>query len=209
MKSCLVCDDHAMMREALAGAVRFGWPEAEVVQVGDFHAAAQAMATLRPDLCISDLVMPGGSPVEGIRSLRAAAPETPILVVTGDEREATLMAVLELGIAGFAPKTSKSDVVEAAIRLILAGGTYLPPHLAKIAVQTRGEEIRPALASRLTPRQHEVLQNIAMGNTTKEIARTLSLSPATVKAHTAAILLSLMAKNRVDAVHRAREMGLI
>ncbi len=123
MKSCLICDDHVMMREAISGAVQFGWPDAEIAQAGDYHSAWAAMAELTPDLCISDLVMPGAEPVEGIRRLCKAAPKTPVLIVTGNEDDATLLALFNLGIAGFAPKTSKSAVIEAAIRLILAGGT--------------------------------------------------------------------------------------
>src|SRR3954468_921346 len=108
MKSCLICDDHAMMREALAGAVAMGWPDAVVTQAADFPAAWAAAVTARPDLIISDLVMPGASPVEGVRRLSEAAPNTPILVVTGNEQDEVLLALFRLGIAGFAPKTSKS-----------------------------------------------------------------------------------------------------
>jgi two-component system, NarL family, nitrate/nitrite response regulator NarL len=209
VKSCLICDDHAMMREAIAGAVEFGWPDAEVAQAGDYHAAWDAMAALTPDLCISDLVMPGATPVEGIRRLRAAAPDTPILVVTGNDDDATLLALLDLGIAGFAPKTSKSAVIEAAIRLILAGERYLPPRLIDLAAGRSGSKIAPHPASRLTERQSDVLARIATGKSNKEIARDLDLSPATVKAHTAAIILALGAANRTDAVYKARALGLM
>src|SRR3954452_17549306 len=127
MKSCLICDDHAMMREALAGAVALGWPEAQVIQAADFPSAWAAAAAGRLDLILSDLVMPGASPVEGVRRLREAAPGAPILVVTGNEEDEVLLALFRLGIAGFAPKTSKSAIIEAAIRLVLAGGRSPPP----------------------------------------------------------------------------------
>ena len=208
MKSCLICDDHVMMREAISGAVQFGWPDAAVTQAGDYQAAWAAMAALTPDLCISDLVMPGAGPVEGIRRLRDAAPDTPVLVVTGNEDDATLLALFDLGIAGFAPKTSKSAVIEAAIRLILAGGRYLPPRLAELAAQ-RGEGAPLPPSARLTERQSDVLARIATGKSNKEIARDLALSPATVKAHTAAVILALGAANRTDAVYKARALGLI
>ena len=98
-----------MLREALAGAVAVNWPDAEIVQCGDFPSAWLAAAA-RPDLILSDLIMPGASPTEGIGRLRAIAPDSPILVVTGNDDDATLMALFELGVAGFAPKTSKSAV---------------------------------------------------------------------------------------------------
>ena len=101
MKSCLICDDHEMMREALSGTVAMGWPDAEVTQAADYPSA-WAAAARKPDLIISDLVMPGASPVDGVRRLAETAPETPILVVTGNEDDAVLMALLRMGVAGFA-----------------------------------------------------------------------------------------------------------
>lgn len=208
MKSCLICDDHVMMREAITGAVQFGWPEAEITQAGDYDTAQAAMAQLTPDLCISDLVMPGAGPIEGIRRLREAAPDTPLLVVTGNEDDTTLLALFDLGIAGFAPKTSKSAVIEAAIRLILAGGRYLPPRLVVLAGQQSDASLEGQNV-RLTERQTDVLARIATGKSNKEIARDLNLSPATVKAHIAAIILALGATNRTDATYKARALGLL
>lgn len=208
MKTCLIADDHAMMREALAGAVSLGWPDATVTQAEDFPAA-WAAAMLRPDLIISDLVMPGSAPVAGIARLRTLTPASPVLVITGNEDDDTLLALLDLGIAGFAPKTSKSAVIEAAIRLILAGGRFLPQRLAEIAARERGA---PALAVpnvRLTERQIDVLKLIASGQSNKEIARELDLSPATIKAHSAAAMAALGAGNRAEAVFRARALALI
>ena len=211
MKTCLICDDHAMMREALAGAVAIGWPEATVAQAADFPSA-WAAAAARPDLILSDLVMPGASPVEGVRRLREAAPNTPILVITGNEEDAVLLALFHLGIAGFAPKTSKSAIIEAAIRLVLAGGRYLPPRMAEIAAGQGGASPihgAPGSGPRLTERQTEVLKLIATGQSNKEIARDLDLSPATIKAHAAAAIAALGAVNRTEAVVKARSLGLI
>jgi len=211
MKSCLICDDHAMMREALAGAVAMGWPEAQVSQAADFPQAWRA-ADAAPDLIISDLAMPGAAPVEGVRRLRQAAPASPILVVTGNEEDAVLLALFDLGIAGFAPKTSKSAIIEAAIRLVLAGGRYLPPRIAELAAaRSDAGEARAAFASgpRLTARQTDVLKLIALGQSNKQIARDLDLSPATVKAHLAAATAALGAVNRTEAVVKARAIGLI
>ena len=211
MKACLICDDHAMMREALAGAVALGWPDAAVSQAADFPQAWTAAAASAPDLIISDLVMPGAGPVEGVRRLKAAAPGSPILVVTGNEEDEVLLALFELGIAGFAPKTSRSAIIEAAIRLVLAGGRYLPPRMVELAVERGGggKAGGGVAAPRLTERQTDVLARIALGRSNKEIARELDLSPATVKAHIAAGLAVLGAANRTEAVVRARELGLI
>ena len=209
MKTCLICDDHAMMREALAGAVAIGWPAATISQAADFPQA-WAAARSSPDLIISDLVMPGATPVEGVGRLRAAAPDTPILVVTGNEEDEVLLALFRLGIAGFAPKTSKSAIIEAAIRLVLAGGRYLPPRVVELAARQAGGTSPPLTATvRLTERQGDVLKLIATGESNKEIARHLDLSPATIKAHAAAAMAALGAVNRTEAVMKARAMGLI
>ena len=195
-----------MLREALTGAVAINWPDAEIVQAADF-ASAWVAAEAQPDLILSDLIMPGASPLEGVGRLRTIAPASPILVVTGNEDDATLLALFDLGVSGFAPKTSKSAVIEAAIRLILAGGRYLPPRFIDIAAR-RGSE-RPASSARLTARQVDVLKLISVGQSNKEIARDLDLSPATIKAHTAAAIAALGAGNRAEAVFKARELGLI
>lgn len=210
MDSCLICDDHAMMREALAGAVAIGWPQARISQAADFPSAWSAAAA-RPDLILSDLVMPGAGPVEGVRRLREAAPGVPILVITGNEEDEVLLALLGLGIAGFAPKTSKSAIIEAAIRLVLAGGRYLPPRLAELATgpSAGATTSTPPPGVRLTERQTDVLKLIATGESNKQIARELDLSPATIKAHAAAAMAALGAVNRTEAVVKAREMGLI
>jgi DNA-binding NarL/FixJ family response regulator len=211
MKTCLICDDHVMMREALAGAVAIGWPLAAVTQAADFPAAWSAAAA-GPDLIISDLVMPGASPVEGVRRLRDAAPGSPILVVTGNEEDEVLLALFDLGIAGFAPKTSRSAVIDAAIRLVLAGGRYLPPRIVEIAAGRAALGAAPgatASGPRLTERQTDVLKLTALGQSNKEIARELDLSPATVKAHIAAAIATLGAANRTEAVVKARALRLI
>lgn len=210
MRSCLICDDHAMMREALAGVIAVAWPDVEIGHAADFPSAWTAATAVRPSLIMCDLIMPGAGPVEGVRGLTKAAPETPILVVTGNEDDALLLALLQLGVAGFAPKISRGSVIEAAVRLILAGGRYLPPRVAElVADRRRPASPRAEFAARLTERQTDVLRMIAAGQSNKTIARALDLSPATIKTHAAAALAALGAANRTEAVLRAREMGLI
>ena len=104
MKACLIADDHVLMREALAGTVRLGWPDAAITEVGDFPAAWAAAASC--EVAVVDLMMPGADPLAGIAPPAGAAPDTAILVVTGTDDDRLLLALLDLGIAGFAPKTS-------------------------------------------------------------------------------------------------------
>ena len=210
MRTCLICDDHALLRETLAGSIAMGWPDAAVTEAEDFPTA-WAAAAAHPDLIISDLVMPGATPLEGIARLRETAPGSPVLVVTGNEDDATLLALLRLGVAGFAPKTSRSVVIDAAIRLVLAGGRYLPPRVMELALHEDASAagMAPGFTARLTERQTDILRLIAAGQSNKEIARELDLSPGTIKAHAAAAMAALGATNRTEAVVRARELGLI
>ena len=215
MQSCLIADDHALVREAIAGTIRMGWPGVAIIEAGDF-ASARDRAAGGPDIIICDLVMPGAAPVAGVASIMAAAPGTPVLVVTGTHDDALLVDLLDMGVAGFAPKTSSGAIIEAAIRLILAGGRYLPPRVADIAAARIGDGTAPgpgqrgiAVAERLTERQLDVLRLVARGQSNKEIGRSLSLAPSTVKTHLAHILSVLGAANRTDASVRARELDLV
>ncbi len=205
------------MREALSGVVEYGWPDATLTLANDYPGAWAAAET-QPDLCISDLVMPGAVPLEGIARLRRIAPEMPILVVTGNEEDAVLLGLYQLGIAGFVPKTSRSAVIEAAIRVVLAGEHYMPARVLQLAIAAGAGNVGradPAIGTaakdpvRLSPRQHDVLALVATGQSTKEIARNLNLSPSTVKAHTAAAIAVLGAANRAEAVAKALRLGMI
>lgn len=199
-----------MMREAMAGLIEVAWPDAVTARATDFPSAWEAINS-NPDICICDLIMPGASPLEGIRGLRERAPDTPILVVTGSEEDELLLALFELGISGFVPKTARSTVIEAAITLILAGERYIPARVLDL-VSRSGDQERPtpvSAFSTLSQRHIEVLRFIAEGQSNKEIARSLSLSPSTVKAHIAAAMAILGAANRTEAVMIARQFGAI
>jgi len=210
MKLCLVCDDHALMRAALAGAVALAWPGAEVRTAKDFPEAWSS-AGAGPDLILCDLGMPGADPLTCIGRLLEAASGCPILVVTGNEDDAVLLPLFDMGVAGFVPKSAGAEVMEAAMRIVVSGSRYLPPRLLDLVSASR-RDARPnghADLARLTARQIEVLRLLARGEANKEIARALDLSPATVKTHVAAVLTALKAVNRTEAASRARELGLI
>lgn len=203
-----------MMLQALQGSVQLSWPDAEVAVASDFPAAWSSAAT-RPDLILCDLGMPGAAPAEGIRRLREAAPESSILVVTGVEDDQILLDMFALGVAGFIPKVSSPTILELAMRLILAGGHYLPERMIQLTAklpETSGAPPRFAAGanfSKLTVRQIEVLRMIATGKSNKEIARALCLSPATVKVHVAAVIAALGSANRTEAAFAARNLGVI
>jgi two-component system, NarL family, nitrate/nitrite response regulator NarL len=201
-----------MIREALVSYVQLAFPEATISEAHDFPSAWQA-ATSAPEIILCDLDMPGAKPGEGIARLREAAPEAKVLVVTGVEDDALLVSLFDLGIGGFLPKKSSGRIIEAAIRLLLAGGHYIPDRVIEMAARRDGG-VTGAFAdtknsARLTNRQISVLQQMAKGMSDKEIARQLGISPATVKAHAMAAYAELGAANRAEAVARALALGAI
>ena len=188
-----------MLRDALAGAVRLAHPGVVVTEAEDFPAAWIAAAS-RPDLILCDLVMPGAEPEAGVRGVQNAAPDTPILIITGNDDDALLLRLLTMGVAGFLPKSSRGRIIESAINLILSGGRYLPPRLAElmgVQGQTSAVSAIDPTPVHLSPRQTEILQALAVGQTNKEIARRLDLSPATVKAHVAKLMRKVGVQNRI------------
>lgn len=211
MQTCLICDDHAIMREALIGTVELGWPATRITHAADYHGAWEQIAA-KPDLCITDLAMPGAPPIAGIARMREISGDTAIIVVTGSEDDALLVELFALGIRGFIPKTSKSSVVIAAVQIVLAGERYVPPRILGKAGASSGSQtgsVTNVPGPSLTDRQLAVLRLIGEGQSNKEIARTLAISPATVKAHAAAVIAILGAANRTDAAMKAREGGVI
>lgn len=215
MQSCLICDDHPMIREALSSSIRMNWPNADISEAADFTEAWELAERLRPDLILCDLVTPGAAAIDGVARMLEAAPDSPLLVITATDDDATMLALFELGISGFLSKKSPGKLIEAAINLVLSGGKYVPGRVLELARQ------RPYIASRpvapaaegdpdsLTERQVMVLSHIALGQTDKEIARNLAISPATVKAHLIAVFSALGASSRAEAVAKAIGMGAL
>lgn len=208
----LIADDHEMvriaMRYALAGlADGIEWRDA-----GDV-AQAQSILARDPsiDLALVDLNMPGSVGIGWIRELRRAHPTLPLLVMSASEDPAVVRALIELGVAGFIPKSDSSAVILQAVRLVLAGGTYAPLRLlardaAPVAANATAAHPGTAVptVSGLTARQQEVLALLARGLPNKLIARELGLSESTVKVHLLAIYRVLSVRNRTEAVVAAQ-----
>jgi len=217
----LICDDHPIVASAIGMTLESAF--AAQVQIVNTCAAAleQARAAGPFDLLMLDLHIPGEDPVGNLRAARVACPETPIVVFSGSEDPAHLRLALELDLNGFMPKSSRPEVLEAALRLVMAGGRYLPDAVRSLALAgTVGEtsassdpapapEAALSSGSELTERQREVLRLLASGAANKQIARALGISPYTVKAHVAQVLMVLGATNRTQAVDLARRQGLL
>jgi DNA-binding NarL/FixJ family response regulator len=201
----LIADDHPLVRDALARTVQQLCADVQVRQAGDLDGLLRLAAQGDADLALVDLNMPGMDGIVGLRRLRDAAPTLPIVVASGQEDPMTIRAVLAAGAVGFIPKSERSEVLLGALRLVQAGGTYVPSRLLDSTARPPPTDLHSA---ELTPRQLDVLRCLLRGEPNKLIARELGLTEGTVKIHIAAILRALHARNRTEAVVRARALGI-
>ena len=206
----LVADDHALFRDGLRYVLARLADSVEILEAKD-GGEALALAAAQPDLdlVLLDLAMPGMDGFAGLRALRARIPSVPVVIVAASEESSDIRVALDGGAMGFIPKSSTSDVMLSALRLVLSGGVYLPPALLNRLSTGKGlaRKAAPTLdALGLTPRQHDVLRLLGQGKSNKEIAQTLALTEGTVKLHVSAILKTLDVDNRTQAVIAAARL---
>lgn len=200
----LIADDHPLVRDALARVLAGVDAELAVIEAGDGHELLARLDEQAFDLALVDLLMPGMDGVAGVRALRQRCPTLPLIVVSGQVEPGMVRAVLEAGATGFVPKTGAADTLLLACRVVRSGGVYVPPH-ALLALQGGSEPAARTVA--LTPRQRDVLALLMDGEPNKRIAQRLGLTEGTVKLHIAALLRALQARNRTEAVVRARQLS--
>lgn len=211
----LIVDDHALVAGALTLLLEDRDPEADV------HTAATADAALElvdregdADLLILDLSLPGVTGTELMEEIVRRQPMLKILVVSGLADQESIMRVLQLGAAGFVPKSLDTELLSSAIDFVLKGGVYIPSKLltesqkdgffTRTTARLKTPEAAPP---HLTDRQLDVLAQLAKGAPIKRICRELDLSEGTVKTHVAAIYRSFGASNRTEALIAARRAG--
>jgi len=207
----LLVDDHALFREGLKFILR-GLDEHLLIDEAGSVEAAIAMQEVPPfDLILLDLNLPGAGDLEALASVRAAFPQAPIVVLSGEDDPRMIRATIEQGAMGFVPKSSTPEILINALRLILAHGVYLPLSALDTdapAAETEGINNPDTLLRNLSPRQIEVLRSVIRGDSNKLIARKLSLSESTIKQHLSAVLRTVGARNRTEAVYAAAKLGL-
>jgi DNA-binding NarL/FixJ family response regulator len=214
----LVVDDHQLFREGLRFILEGLGQNVTVAEAESFGRVRQLAGKQKKfDLVIADLLLPGEDGFEGLKELRKNLPDAPVVVVSMLEDRNDVIRALDCGASGFIPKSSSSEVMLSALRLVFAGGVYLPPTLLADTVseasrETGGSEYGRARATGirsglLTPRQLDVLAELGTGKSNREIARELGLAEGTVKVHVTAILKALGVKNRTQAVLAAGEIN--
>lgn len=204
----VVVDDHALFRAGLINLLN-QMPEMEVVgQAGDGKAALEEVGRTNPDVVLLDIHMPVMSGVEAVRHLKQN--ETcRVLMLTISKHDEDLFGAIEAGADGYLLKSAEPDELRRAILWVAEGKSVLSPEVTKRVLQAVGSGKDLISGVLLSERELEVLQCLAKGMTSAEIARHLFISENTVKTHVRHILEKLEAGNRAEAVSKAIQMGLI
>ncbi len=207
----LVVDDHTLFREALIPLLKQMADEVSVIEAAT-DAEAVAATRLYDDLSliVLDLGLSGKPGVAGLRSLRESVPDVPVVILSGETDPKIVRETIDAGARGFIPKSIGIHGLQNALGSVLKGEIYLP--LGLLAEESgdvpASPESVPNSLSGLSQRQLDVLQLLAQGLPNKSIARQLKVSEGTVKLHVSAILRSLGARNRTEAVREAVRRGL-
>jgi len=214
----LVVDDHALVREGLKQVL---WQISAGMEIFEAKDAAEVSDILSrqfaPDLVLVDLVLPDQSGFHVLELLRERRSTAVVVVLSASSDLVDIQRALKLGAAGYIPKTCSAGVTLGALRMVLAGGVYLPPSLLEgqsgpfDAVQRTAPPaaapLRPAELG-LSERQAQVLALLLRGLTNKAIAHELKLAEQTVKAHMSAALRALNVSNRTQAAIAVAQLGV-
>jgi DNA-binding NarL/FixJ family response regulator len=210
-----VVDDHPLILEALKQVLRDLGSDIEIIEARDGRQALDQVQ-LHPDLSLIllDLTLPYIHGFDLISELRTTSPEVPVVVLSATEDRDTVLRAISEGAMGFIPKSSKTEVLIAALRLVFSGGVYLPPSVFTTQPDAPSEPRQPGTTARtpkdigLTERQSQVLALLVQGKPNKLICKALDLAEGTVKIHVTAILRALNVSNRTEALVAVSRLGL-
>lgn len=217
MMRILLADDHTLVRENLRDFLHGLAPDVVVLEAETFPEAEKvASRNARLDLIILDLLMPGMDGLAGLRRMLKRKPNVPVVILSGSTRQRDIVGAIEMGAKGFVPKTISGKAMLSALRMILAGETYVPSAVLRVAAENdrdglRGDLVGGAedgLAQKLTRRQQQVLDLLVMGHTNKRIAKELDLKEITVKIHLQSVFRKFGVSNRTQAVALALQRGI-
>ncbi len=191
-----------MVRRALRESLLQSFGESfQVLEAGSVGSAREVLSGASVDLLLLDLSMPGMDGARSLQALRRDFPSVPILVVSAIEESQVMRQTMELGAAGFLPKSSPFSAITDAVRAVLAGELWFPDF-----VTTQMPRELPARIADLTPQQRCVLELVCQGKHNKEIATELGVTEATIKAHVTQILHKLGVRSRTQAALLARQL---
>ena len=209
----LLADDHDLVRETLKFFLERFDPEVRVTEARTLRDALEAGQKLeKMDLVLLDLRMPGMNGFGGLETMRKNFPNVPIVIISGFVGRDDVIEAIQHGAVGVIPKTLGSKAMLGAIRLVLAGETFVPSMVARDDIEVSDEMIdvdvpENSPISSLTTREREVLRFLATGLTNKAIGEKLGIQEVTVKLHLRGIFRKFQVSNRTQAVRMAIQSG--
>ena len=209
----VLVDDDDLMRAGLK-AVLSSDPSVQVVgEAGDGSAAVTRVLELEPDVVLMDVRMPHLDGIAATREVHARRPDAKVVILTTFEQDDYIFGALKAGASGFLLKRAAPEELLAAIHAVAAGDSLLSPSVTRTVIEQMARQPAPELGpsemlDELTPREREVLLQLARGLSNTEIADALVIEESTVKTHVKRILMKLNLRDRVRAVIFAYEHGL-
>jgi DNA-binding NarL/FixJ family response regulator len=207
----LIVDDHPVTREGLRTALEDAGEIVLVVgEASSGEEAVERAKELSPDVVFMDVRMPGMDGIEATRRIRQAAPTTKVILITIDESRGAISEAIQAGVSGYLLKDATADALVDAARNAIEGNAVIHPQLTKTFIEEAhfGETEGPSTTP-LSKREREILQKVADGATTRQVATDLGISPHTVKTHLERIFEKLGANDRAQAVAIAIRAGIV
>jgi DNA-binding NarL/FixJ family response regulator len=204
----LIVDDHPITRDGLRTALSLADDVEVVGEASSGEEAIQVVEEAKPEIIFMDVRMPGMNGIQATKVIRERHPETKVILFTVDESRASISEAIQAGVSGYLLKDVGVGELVNAARLALQGKAVIHPTLTQAFIEeVRLVERKPEAP--LSPREIEILQQVAYGATTKEVADTLGISFHTVKTHLERIFEKLGANDRAQAVAIAIRQGLV
>lgn len=207
----LLADDHTIVRHGLSRAVQQEEDMEVIGQAEDGLSTVELTRQLSPDIVIMDIGMPDLNGIEATRQILRESPNVKVIALSMHSAKRFVTEMFRAGALGYLLKDCEYDELARAIRAVAEGKTYLSPSISDIVVEDvvhNVPEPKSTAFSVLTPREREVLQLMAEGNTTKQIARRLHVSPKTIEAHRLRIMNKLEIDNVAQLTKYAIQEGL-
>jgi two-component system, NarL family, response regulator LiaR len=204
MTSIVLVDDHRVVTRSLKAYLE-SFPDLKVVGIAaSGEELLENVEQWKPDVVLQDLLLPGGiDGIETTRRLLARQPGLKVIALTASMDEARMMGVLRAGALGYVRKDAEPEILLAAVRAVARGKPYIDPGVSRQLLHAG------ASPDDLTARELDVLRQLALGRSNKEIGSALGIGEETVKTHVGHVLGKLQVENRAQAIVQALKRGLV
>ena len=176
---------------------------------GTVQEAIYAARALSPDVVLLDVHMPDGSGIEAAAAIKKGRPQTQVVILTSDEEESVLQSAIQVGVTGYLSKHETAAQVVQAVRSAARGEALIAPYMLARLLRGLQKKDERGPATPLTPRELEVLRELSLGHDNESVAKTLKMSPNTVRTHVQNILSKLNVHSKLEAVSRGIREGWI